>query len=234
MIKFEIITEYKDQNINLPKRATKGSAGYDIESAKDIIIPSIFQQLKHIKKCHAYGEIYYFANLYDTKIFDIDEIKSIVKNNNLRTMIPTGLKVKMPEDVVLKIYPRSGTGSNCLLQLANQTGIIDSDYYNNPNNEGHIFIPILNLSPYDIKIKKGDKIAQGIFEHYLVTDDDKSDGVRTSGFGSTDINIPVGETKIIGNTMYKNDPELGLINLPLYIEEDYLKEVDDIIYNNYK
>ena len=150
-------------------------------------------------------------------------------------MVPTGLKVKMPEDVVLKIHPRSGTGSNCLLQLANQTGVIDSDYYNNPDNEGHIFIPILNLSPYDIEIKKGDKIAQGIFEHYLITDDDEANGERTGGFGSTDsLDIPVGETRIIGNTMYKNDPVLGLICLPVLISDDCIKELDDAIKNEQK
>ena len=228
-IKFEIVEKYKDKSINLPKRATKGSAGYDIEAAENIIIPSYLQSIRNNLDNKGFGR--YFDSNYTIQK-SIDGIKGIVKENKLRTMIPTGLKVKMPEDVVLKIHPRSGTGSNCLLQLANQTGIIDSDYYNNPDNEGHIFIPILNLSPYDIEIKKGDKIAQGIFEHYLITDDDEANGERTGGFGSTDLSdIPVGETRIIGNTMYKNDPNLGLINLPIIILDDCIKEIDDAIKN---
>lgn len=237
-IKFEIIEKYKDKNINLPKRATKGSAGYDIEAAEDMIIPSIFQIMKttrHYNNNFAAIPRYYFDDTYRNETYSIEDIKSVIKSNNYRTMVPTGLKVKMPEDVVLKIHPRSGTGSNCLLQLANQTGVIDSDYYNNPDNEGHIFIPILNLSPYDIKIEKGDKIAQGIFEHYLITDDDEANGERTGGFGSTDsLDIPVGETRIIGNTMYKNDPVLGLICLPVLISDDCIKEIDDAIKNEQK
>ena len=63
--------------------------------------------------------------------------------------------------------------------------IIDSDYYNNPDNEGHIFFQLINLSPFAIELKRGDKIGQGIFHHYLATDDDNADGEREGGFGST-------------------------------------------------
>ena len=236
MIKFEIVKEYEGKQINLPKRGTEGSAGYDIEAAEDILIPSYINSIRRGSDFYDCEYIltdtstiskyvsYFKSNIVDGKDREFDDLKNVkytVKHANLRTMVPTGLKVKMPKDVVLKIYPRSSTGSNCLLVLANQTGIIDSDYYNNPDNEGHIFIPILNLFPYDIKIKKGEKIAQGIFEHYLITDDDNADNKRIGGFGSTDVlNIPVGESKIIGNTMYYNDPKLGIVNLPIYIEED--------------
>ena len=65
-------------------------------------------------------------------------------------------------------------------------GVIDSDYYNNSDNEGHIFIQVINLKDQDVEIKKGEAIAQGIFQKYLVADDDKAEGVRTGGFGSTD------------------------------------------------
>lgn len=63
--------------------------------------------------------------------------------------------------------------------------IIDQDYYNNPDNEGEIYIQLINLSPYDIQIKKGDKIAQGIILPYLTVEDDNANGVRKGGFGST-------------------------------------------------
>lgn len=178
MIKFEVVEKYKDKNINLPKRATKYSAGYDIEAAEDVVVPSIFR----LMKC------------FD-KTCNINEIKQIVKGMDLRTMVPTGLKVKMDLDMFLELHVRSSIGCNCLLQLANQTGIIDADYYNNSDNEGHIFIALINLSPCDIQIKKGDKIAQGIFRKYLTTEEEIgtlsslfADIIRTGGFGSTDKN----------------------------------------------
>lgn len=180
MIKFEAVTEYQDKNINLPKRSTKYSAGYDIEAAKTIIVPSIFRLIKENDNI--------FPKPGHHKYYDIKTAKNVVKHLNLRTMIPTGLKVKMEDNMFLELHPRSGTGSNCLLQLANQTGIIDSDYYNNPDNEGHIFIALVNLSPCDIEIHKGDKIAQGIFRTYITTDDDSAEGERSGGFGSTDKN----------------------------------------------
>lgn len=191
MIKFEVVSKYENKNINLPKRGTKFSAGYDIEAADDIIIPSIFQKLKHCLRSEKYeGNICKTLTLYENRYIDdsysIDEIKKLVKELNLRTMVPTGLKACMDKDIVLEIHPRSSTGANCLLQLANQTGIIDSDYYNNPDNEGHIFVPLINLSPYNISIKKGDKIAQGIFNKYYITNDDKVETSRNGGFGSTD------------------------------------------------
>lgn len=199
MIKFEIVKEYEDKNINKPKRSTLGSAGYDIEAAEDIIVPSLFYVIRHIhgttqvaRSISSVVNYYLSSNEVEPKY--IEDIKQIVKGNKLRTMVPTGLKAKMPKNVVLKLYPRSSTGANCLLQLANQTGIIDSDYYNNESNEGHIFIPLINLSPYDIIIKKGDKIAQGIFSEYMLVHDDDTtiqdecSQLRKGGFGSTDKN----------------------------------------------
>ena len=63
--------------------------------------------------------------------------------------------------------------------------IIDSDYADNPDNEGHIYFQIINLSPYDIQLQKGDIIGQGIIKKYLTTDDDAANGKRVGGFGST-------------------------------------------------
>lgn len=63
--------------------------------------------------------------------------------------------------------------------------IIDSDYYNNPDNEGHIYFQLINLSPYAISLKKGDRIGQGIIHKYITTENDEATGERTGGFGST-------------------------------------------------
>ena len=73
-----------------------------------------------------------------------------------------------------------------ITRLCNQVGVIDADYYNNPDNEGHIYFQIINLSPLDIVLKKGDAIGQGIIKPYLTTEDDKASARRVGGFGSTD------------------------------------------------
>lgn len=104
---------------------------------------------------------------------------------NSATII-TGIRAKIEEGWVLKIYPRSGLGFKYRLQLANTVGIIDSDYYNS-DNEGHIFIKITNDSREgkNVSIKKGDAFAQGVFVEYGITVDDEVFETRNGGFGST-------------------------------------------------
>ena len=100
--------------------------------------------------------------------------------------IPTGIRVKMEDGWVLKIYPRSGLGFKYRVQLNNTVGIIDGDYYY-AENDGHIFIKITNDSNEGktLTLCAGDAFAQGIFVEYGITVDDDADGVRTGGFGST-------------------------------------------------
>lgn len=100
--------------------------------------------------------------------------------------IPTGIRVRIDEGWVLKLYPRSGLGFKYRLQLNNTVGIIDSDYYNS-DNEGHIFIKITNDSNEGkvMQIKKGEGFCQGIFVEYGITEDDDTAEVRNGGFGST-------------------------------------------------
>ena len=64
--------------------------------------------------------------------------------------------------------------------------IIDADYYNNESNEGEIFFQLINLTPFEILLRKGTPIGQGIIKSYLITEDDSAEGERTGGFGSTD------------------------------------------------
>ena len=100
--------------------------------------------------------------------------------------IPTGIKSSMNDDEVLMLYVRSSMGFKYNIRMCNQTGVIDSDYYNNPTNEGHIFIKIQNEGKEDFVIKKGDKICQGMFIKYLTVDnEEKIDKERVSGIGST-------------------------------------------------
>lgn len=100
--------------------------------------------------------------------------------------IPTGIRVKMDEDWVLKLYPRSGLGFKYRLQLNNTVGIIDSDYYFS-DNEGHIFAKITNDSNEGktLEIGAGSGFMQGIFIEYGITTDDNAEGIRNGGFGST-------------------------------------------------
>ena len=99
--------------------------------------------------------------------------------------VPSGIKVCMNEDEFLALLVRSSMGFKYNIRLCNQVGIVDSDYYNNPDNEGHMFIALKNEGEKVFTVNKGDKYAQGIFQKYLLTDDDEASGERKGGFGST-------------------------------------------------
>ena len=101
------------------------------------------------------------------------------------TLVKTGLKAYMLEDEVLILANRSSNPGKKGLILANSVGIIDKDYYGNPDNDGHIMFAFFNFKDEDIEIKKGERIGQGMFQKYLVTDNDIAGGERTGGFGST-------------------------------------------------
>jgi dUTP pyrophosphatase len=179
-MKFEIISKYADAGLSLPVRKTKASAGYDFQVAEDTLIPSYFKLADKImnathETCHTAGS------------FTLSEMAQLTKDFRAKpTLIPTGIKCEVPEDMYLELSVRSSCPLKHWLILANGVGIIDADYYNNPDNEGHIFFQIINLSPFDIILKKGDAIGQGIFKKYYLTDDDAATAERQGGFGSTD------------------------------------------------
>ena len=91
----------------------------------------------------------------------------------------------MQDDEVLMLYNRSSNPKKKGLVVANSVGIIDKDYYGNQDNDGHIMVMFYNMGSESITIHKGDAIAQGIFQKYLIADNDEADGIRTGGFGST-------------------------------------------------
>lgn len=88
--------------------------------------------------------------------------------------IPTGIKAKFEMDEVLFLIVRSGTGFKYNIRLVNQVGVIDADYYGNPDNEGHIYVKLQNESDKELSFKKGDRLVQGIFMKYLTTDSDNN------------------------------------------------------------
>ena len=116
--------------------------------------------------------------------YDFFAPADIVLNPGETAKIPTGIRVEMEQDWVLKCYPRSGLGFKFRLQLNNTVGIIDSDYFYS-DNEGHIMIKLVNRGDKEINILAGKGFAQGVFMQYGITVDDDCDGVRNGGFGST-------------------------------------------------
>lgn len=119
--------------------------------------------------------------------YDIAAAEDVILRAGTVTMVPTGLKAYMASDEFLTICIRSGLSVKNSLSLINSQGIIDSDYYNNAENEGHILIAVFNHGNTDFSVTKGTRIAQGIFLNYLTTDydDDNALAVRSGGFGST-------------------------------------------------
>ena len=114
-----------------------------------------------------------------------DTIIPVFKPGMKPTLVKTGLKAYMMEDEMLCLYNRSSNPGKKGLILANSVGIVDSDYYGNPDNDGHIMFAFINVKGEDVEIKKGDAIGQAIFEKFLIADDDKAEGQRMGGFGST-------------------------------------------------
>ena len=118
--------------------------------------------------------------------YDFFSPVDITLNPGETVKIPTGIRVEMEQDWVLKCYPRSGLGFKYRLQLNNTVGIIDSDYFYS-DNEGHIFSKITNDSneSKSVSIQAGTGFMQGTFVEYGITVDDDAQGIRNGGFGST-------------------------------------------------
>jgi dUTP pyrophosphatase len=119
--------------------------------------------------------------------YDIAAAEDVILTSATVTLVPTGIKAYMQSDEYLGIHIRSGLSIKNSLSLVNGQGIIDADYYNNTENEGHIFIAVFNYNSQNITINKGTRIAQGIFYKYLLTDMDENSqfSTRTGGLGST-------------------------------------------------
>ena len=125
-----------------------------------------------------------FSAGYDVEAAE-DTIIPAFKREMKPTLVKTGIKSYMQDDEVLMLYNRSSNPKKKGLILANSVGVVDKDYYGNPDNDGHIMFAFYNIKDEDVEIKKGDCIGQAIFQKYLVADDDSAEGQRTGGFGST-------------------------------------------------
>lgn len=175
MARFEVVSRFADKDISLPVRKTAQSAGYDFQVAEDIIIQPYLYHVDRMKDAMPYMP------------YELSQMAKWTKELNAKPrLVSTGIKCKLEPGTYLELSMRSSTPLKHWLILANAIGIIDADYYNNPDNEGEIFFQVINLSPFPIRLRKGDTIGQGIIKQYLVTEDDKSIGMRKGGFGSTD------------------------------------------------
>ena len=117
--------------------------------------------------------------------YDIAAAANVCLHVGERALVPTGIKAYMQADEYLGIHIRSSLAVKQSLYLANSQGIIDADYYNNPDNEGHILIALINMGKEEVQLEKGERVAQGIFSKYLIATDDDATGIRTGGIGST-------------------------------------------------
>ena len=121
---------------------------------------------------------------YDIEAAEDTVIPSFKKGMN-PVLVKTGLKAYMQGDEYLKLCNRSSNPKKKGLILANSIGVVDSDYYGNPDNDGHIMFAFYNIKDEDTFIKKGECIGQAIFEKFLIADGDIASGERVGGFGST-------------------------------------------------
>lgn len=117
--------------------------------------------------------------------YDLAAAAEVVVEPGRVALIPTGLKAYMGPDEVLLLTIRSSLAAKRGLMLANGVGVIDADYADNPDNEGHIMVAVANYSSAPVTIAAGERVAQGIFANFLTTDDDQAKGERLGGFGST-------------------------------------------------
>ncbi len=177
MAKFEKVSRFADKEIVMPVRKTKESAGYDLVAAQDYIIPSMYNLA---------AEATQLWNVGDEEYVTLEQMAEFTKKTQYRpTLVSTGMKCKLDPGTYLQLSVRSSSPLKYWLCLANGVGIIDADYYNNPDNEGEIFLQIYNLSPFNIQIQEGEAIGQGIIIPYGITEDDIACGERVGGFGST-------------------------------------------------
>lgn len=232
---FEVVSSYKDGDINVPKRSTINSAGYDFEASEDVVIPGLWRVIEEANdflqdmtdlsaslldstENQTLAEEVYalekenqliggqvkngvddlplelmkkLRDIVETVLVDADiDFKtdfSTIINKGQPKLVKTGIKAYMQPDEFLALYNRSSNPIKRKLILTNGTGVVDSDYYNNADNEGEIAFQFINNGYDDIVIKKGERIGQGIFQKFLlVANEEEVDTVRKGGHGSTE------------------------------------------------
>lgn len=145
-----------------------------------------FEKISFEQFCQDIGEskeLYdnYKLPIRDSKLtagYDLFLIQDLEIKPNEIVKIPTGIKAYFEEDEVLLIVVKSSTGFRYNIRLVNQVGVIDADYFNNKDNEGHIYVKVQNEGEKIVKFKAGEALVQGIFLKYLVTKTDINLGIE--------------------------------------------------------
>ncbi|RKW00845.1 MAG: dUTP diphosphatase [Streptococcus sp.] len=118
--------------------------------------------------------------------YDFVAAETITIDPGAIKLVPTNVKAYMQEGEVLYLYDRSSNPRKRGIVLSNSVGVIDKDYYGNPDNDGNIHAQFTNITNDVVTIEKGTAMMQGVFMPFLLADDDDASGVRVGGFGSTD------------------------------------------------
>lgn len=118
--------------------------------------------------------------------YDFFAVEDFTLYPNKLCIIPTGVKVYMEDDEVLYLHIRSSVAFKRGVRMLNSIGVIDADFVDNLDNEGEISLGLLSHNDDIVHIQKGERIAQGVFHKFLITDDDDAEGQRVGGIGSTD------------------------------------------------
>lgn len=150
---FEVVSKYADAGLELPMRKTEYSAGYDLVAAEDTVIPSYYNMVNELLENLA-------VEIKPNEYLSLETMAELTKQADFRpTLVSTGMKCKLASGTYLELSVRSSTPLKYWIMLANGVGIIDADYYNNESNEGEIFLQMINFSPFNIMIKKGEAIG---------------------------------------------------------------------------
>lgn len=123
--------------------------------------------------------------------FDLFSVEEISIPPMGRSLVPTGLKLGIPEGTEVQIRPKSGLALNHGITVLNTPGTIDSGY------NGEIKVIIFNTSSNTYTIKKGTKIAQavlcpvftGSYVNLQKVDKISERDRGENGFGSTGLNL---------------------------------------------
>lgn len=189
---FERVERFaNNETIKLPERKTAASAGFDFYAAEDTVIPPWADDYEDfndavLEEVQSNPDVYKNIDDVNNKFnpITLDFLAALTKKYKFKpTLVPTGVKCKMPRCCYLQISVRSSLPLKHWLILANGVGIIDADYY---DADGEICFQLINLSPFPILIKKGECFGQGVILPYITDKNDSVDAERTGGFGSTD------------------------------------------------
>ena len=196
MRKFEVCKGFENAGVNLPVRSTSESAGYDVEAIEDTIIPSIWkvfidnikiipQEMKMNVKLSLPEDVMF----YDESDYTVTPAHLAFKDDAIAisegTLVKTGIKAYCNTKEYVALVSRSSNFNKKGLMLANNYGVSDADYPDNPENDGHLQFNFINFGFSDILIKKGERIGQILLVDHNVTDSDVATAKRLGGFGST-------------------------------------------------